>query len=84
MWGAPATFQRGRLSQRNRFCQQGCDPVTAPQRQWHYGFSRNIVGIAAIQPAAFKLKPTETKGEITVQYCQCRQSAWAVWLLPRL
>jgi hypothetical protein len=48
----------------------GCDPVTAPQRQWHYGFSRNIVGIVAIEPSAYKLKPTAKQGEITVQYCE--------------
>lgn len=48
----------------------GCDPITTPQRQWHYGFSRNIVGIVAIQPSAYKLKPGAKNGEITVQYCE--------------
>jgi hypothetical protein len=51
----------------------GCDPVTAPQQRWHYAFDRNIIGMAAVQPSAYKLKcagDSSCAGEITVQYCE--------------
>ena len=48
----------------------GCDPVTAPQRRWHYAFDRNIVGMAEVQPGSFRLNCEGTsgcKGNVTVQ-----------------
>jgi hypothetical protein len=64
----------------------GCDPITAPQKRWHYGFSRNIIGMAAISRSSFKLNCESSSsggggggggcnGSITVQYCEVFNSS---------
>ena len=46
----------------------GCDSVTAPQQRWHFGFDRNIIGMAAISPSSYTCKGSGCT--ITVQYCE--------------
>ena len=48
----------------------GCDPLTEPRKRWHFGFDRNIVGVAVLNTNAFKLSCAHCSGEISLQYCE--------------
>eukprot|EP01047_Picozoa_sp_COSAG01_P014847 COSAG01_NODE_732_length_13996_cov_33.626322_15_plen_580_part_00 len=64
----------------------GCDPLTPPQKRWHFGFSRNIIGMAALQPSSYKLNCGDgkgCKGTITIQYCEVfNSSAYTKYRTP--
>eukprot|EP01050_Picozoa_sp_SAG11_P011617 SAG11_NODE_1246_length_5402_cov_1.972468_5_plen_507_part_01 len=66
--------------------QGGCDLRTPPQKRWHFGFSRNIIGMAALQPSSYKLNCGSgkgCKGTITIQYCEVyNNSAYTSYRTP--